>query len=131
MIIVATIAAYALTFIVGLSLVAVSIWGIWISKGFANPSDDQSLGAYESMWVAVRLVLSWLVLFGPFAFAGAFVLHAALKQAFGKQDQSWAYPFRVFMTVVGMRIAAERQTKTKRLRAEGENVLEGTIEPKE
>jgi hypothetical protein len=128
--IVATIIAYAMAFIVGLSLIAVSIWGVWISEGFANPFDEQNLGAYESIWVGVRLVLSWLVLFAPFAFVGALLLRSTLKQAFGKKDQSWAYPFRIFMTVVGMRIAVEHQAKTKRLQAEGENVLEGYIEPK-
>ena len=76
----------------------------------------------------LRLVLSWLVLFGPVAITGVFLLRSTLKQVFGKNDESWIYPFRVFMAVVGMRMAVKE--KKKRLPAEGEKLLEGVIEPK-
>ena len=125
---VATIAALTFAVIMGCSLIGLSIWGFWICQGFANPSDDQTLGASESTFVTLRLVLSWLVLFGPVAFTGVFLLRSTLKQVFGKNDESWIYPFRVFMAVVGMRMAVEE--KKKRLPAEGERLLEGVIEPK-
>jgi hypothetical protein len=127
---VATIAALAFTVIIGFSLVGLSIWGFWICQGFANSPDDRMLGAHASTFVTLRLVLSWLVLFGPVAFTGVFVLRSTWKQAFGKNDESWVYPFRVFMAVVGMKMAVERQEKGERLPAEGEKLLEGVIEPK-
>ena len=72
---VATIAALTFVVIMGFSLIGLSIWGFWICQGFANPSDDQTLGASESTFVTLRLVPSWLVLFGPVAFTGVFLLN--------------------------------------------------------
>jgi O-antigen/teichoic acid export membrane protein len=126
---VATIAALALAFIAAFTLIGLSVWGFWICQSFANPSDDQVLGAYESRWVTVRLVLSWLVLFAPPACVGVLLLRSTFKQIFGGQDESWLYPFRTFMVVVGMRVAAEKQAKGKRSQPNAEKLLEGYIEP--
>jgi hypothetical protein len=126
---VAAIAALAIALIAGFTLIGESIWGFWICQSFANFSDDQMLGAYKSGWVAVRFVLSWLVLFCPFACVGVLLLRSTFKQIFGRQDESWIYPFRMFMAVVGMRVAAADQAKGKRLPAKGEKLIEGRIEP--
>ena len=109
----ATIAALSVALIGGLALIGVSIWGFWICQSLASPFDDHSLAAFKLGPLAMKFWLSWLVLFFPFACVGAILLRSIFRQAFGKQDESWIYPFRVFMAVVGMRIAAESQTKGK------------------
>jgi hypothetical protein len=121
---VATIAALTLAFVISFAFVAFSIVGFWICGGIAHSSDDEMLGASKSLFVTLRFVLSWLVLFGPFALAGVWMLRYTLKKAFGKQDERWLYPFRVFMAVVSVRIAAE-QARSRRLQAENEKVVEG------
>lgn len=122
---VAEAAALTLAFVISLAFVAFSIEGFWICRGIAHSSNDEMLGPGKSLFVALRFVLSWLVLFGPFALTGLWILRSTLKKAFGKQDERWLYPFRVFMTVVGVKMAAEQQAKTRRLQAENDKVVEG------
>ncbi len=118
-------AALTVAFIVAFAFIGFSIGGIWVCRGIAHSADDQMLGPAKSVFVVLRFVLSWLVLFGPFALAGAWLLRSTLKKAFGKHDERSLYPFRVFMAVVGVRIAAEQQAKARRLQAESEKVIEG------
>lgn len=121
----AKIAALTFAFVISITLVAFSIEGFWICRSIAHSSDDTMLGASRSLFVTLRFVLSWLVLFGPFALVGVWLLRSTLKKIFGKQDEKWIYPFRVFMAVVGVRIAAEQQAKARRLQAENEKMIEG------
>lgn len=118
-------AALTLAFVISFTFVAFSIVGFWICWGIAHSANDEMLGPSKSWFVILRFVLSWLVLFGPFALTGLWLLRYTLKKTFGKQDERWFYPFRVFMAVVGVRIAVEQQEKARRLQAESEKVIEG------
>jgi hypothetical protein len=93
--------------ILGITLVAIAVWGIWVAADVARHYGADIVGQQQDKLSGMIFLLSWLVLFGPFLYFGA----ALLRSSFAPEERSWLIPLRVFTYVVGLRFLAEKQRR--------------------
>jgi len=89
----------------GLGLLATAIGGFWVAADVSRYADFSNLGPGGTKLRIAVVVLSWLVLFGPFFYFGVVLLH----RSFSSEKRSWLIPLRVFTYLVGRRFSVEKQ----------------------
>jgi hypothetical protein len=93
--------------IVGSVLLGIAIWGFWVAAEIPRYADTAVLGPQQSKLRAAVILLSWMVLFGPFLYFGIRIL----RRSFAPQERSWMIPLRVFSYIVGKRFSLENQRR--------------------
>jgi hypothetical protein len=91
----------------GVAMVAIAIWGVWVSADVPRYVDTTIAGPGQHNLDAVIVLLSWLVLFGPFLYFGIVLL----RSTFSPEKRAWLVSLRVFTYIVGLRAAHEAQRR--------------------
>jgi hypothetical protein len=125
------IVAPAIAAIIGLAMLGFSIWGFWLCGSIFPSTGEHAFLSSALGWRLLGMCLSWLLLFGPLACFGSFILWSTFKQLLGREDRSWIYPVRMFMVIIGMRVAAEARAEGKTVRLSERKLLEGETSPKD
>ena len=87
----------------GAAMLAIAIWGFWVSADIARYYGTASVGPEKDSLAWAIFLLSWLVLFGPFLYFGIVLL----RSTFAPEERVWLVPLRVFTYLVGLRASAE------------------------
>ena len=103
---------------IGLALVGIAIWGLWVSADVARLVASAALTPEKHNLSVATFLLVWLVCFGPFLYFGA----AILWSTFAPEKRGWLVPLRLFTFVVGLRAAAEVSRRLSRNKS-GEKLL--------
>jgi len=101
----AEVAATIISAATGVAMLAIAIWGVWVSEDVPRYVDTTIAGPGQHKLNAVIFLLSWLVLFGPFLYFGVVLL----RSTFSPEKRGWLVSLRVFTYIVGLRAAAEIQ----------------------
>jgi hypothetical protein len=100
-------AASLLTTALGIAMVGIAVWGLWVSGDVVRYGIDGRVVPGKDNLNALLFLLSWLVLFGPFLYFGVVIL----RFAFTPEKRSWLVSLRVFTYIVGLRARAEMENK--------------------
>jgi hypothetical protein len=92
--------------IIGVVLVGIAVWGLWVAADVPRYMDTAAVPEQHKLNAAVVL-LTWLVLFGPFFYFGVVML----RSSFAPEERSWLIPLRVFTYLVGRRFSIARQRR--------------------
>lgn len=86
-----------------LALIAVAVWGVWISADAARPRHQANGVSPEQDLNTAKFVLIWFFCFAPFLYFAV----AILWSTFAPEERSWLTPLRLFSLIVSLRAAAE------------------------
>ena len=91
----------------GYALLVVALWGFWVARDVVHHADFTGSVPNHERLSAIVFILTWLVLFGPFAYFGFRIL----RRSFASEERSWLIPLRVFTYLVGRRFSGENQRR--------------------
>ena len=91
--------------VAGFVLLGIAVWGIWVAADVRRYAAADVLVPQKDKWNVMLVLLTWLVLFGPFFYFGSVLV----RKSFASEEHSWLIPLRVFTYLVGRRYSVEKQ----------------------